>query len=245
MVVYVANASPQDACKYRGTLFVTTDKINSKGKMIQTKNTVYLNVNYKNDEVDSINDWLDMGSYCKSTVFVTTEYGFTFPKILTTTPDLTIYHRVPLSAFSEDVVSSTPESVIILVDVSEDIDRDLRKYVEICSLSERIRIIGGELLKVPGLRIGYTESGTLKGTSEKTENFVYPNDLGSYDNFIVTNLSDLTDVQEVPVKQKVRALGKPKIAKPVKAVKKSEPKPKKLSKSAITSSFLQSEEVSF
>lgn len=247
MVVYVANVSPQDACKYRGTLFVTTEKINSKGKMVQTKNPVYLNVNYTNNEVDSINDWVDMGAYSKATTFVTTEHGFTFPRILTTAPDLTFFHRVPLSAFTPDMLENIPEAVTILVDVSEDTDRDLRKYVELCALSERVRIIGGELLKVPGLRVGYAEPGTLKGTSEKTENFVFPNDLGGYDNFITINFYDLTDVQEVPIKQKVRALGKPKIAKSIKKApaKKAEPKPKKLSKSAITSSFLQSEEVSF
>lgn len=249
MVVYVAEASVDESRKRKGKLTKLTEKVNSKGNLVKSREAVYLNVLFTANELDSLNDYLESGNFSKSVAFVTTEVGFTYPSRLTEFYDkenISLQHRVPLEDFTSDLLTEIPEPVTILVDVSNDSNRDLRKYVELCNLSTRVRIIGGSLLKVQGLRVGLAEPGTLKGTAEKTENVVFPYDNGGYDNFQVVKLADLGELEETANKAPARKRVVRSLDDITKASrKKAEPKPKKLSKSAIKSSFLDTEEVDF
>ena len=82
----------------------------------------------------------------------------------------------------------------ILVRVDDDFS-DMRKALEICQKDERVRIIGGNLLQIEGVRIGRYDTGKDKGS------IVYK---GIYDQFLEVPLAEIGNLQEVVRKARNR-----------------------------------------
>lgn len=130
-----------------------------------------------------------------------------------------VFHEVPLEEF-EGV--DEEEGVICLVRLPEGFC-DMRKAYELCSendeyddVSAKVRVIGGNLLGIPGVSIGRFDDGKEKMSS------VYN---GVYDFFTEVRLGDIK-VSEVM--SKVRSVKQPKSSKPKStAPKKPNPKAKK------------------
>lgn len=89
--------------------------------------------------------------------------------------------------FSLDEEIIEQEGVTPLVRVPDGYS-DMRTLLNICTLHPSVRIIGGNLLNIDGVRIGRYSIGKDKGSP------VY---CGLYDQFLEVPLSDLGNIQEV------------------------------------------------
>lgn len=108
----------------------------------------------------------------------------------------------------------------------------LKELVGYCNQYKSLRVVGGNLLAVDGLRIGRFEVDKKK---------IYPVFNGMYDNFLEMQLSDLGNVTEVvrKAKKKLNPEDKPKKSKSKKD-KTSKPKKEKVSKPKKSSAMLNS-----
>lgn len=108
----------------------------------------------------------------------------------------------------------------------------LKELVGYCSIYPTLRVLGGNLLAVEGLRVGRYEEENKK---------VYPIYNGIYDNFVEMNLADIDNVTEIVKKAKSKMLSDEKKEKKKKSSssksgeKKGSSKPKK--SSVVSKSF--------
>lgn len=102
-----------------------------------------------------------------------------------------VFHEVPYADFD---VERTPKyhGVVTLVRVPDDYS-DMRSLVNICSKRSDVRVIGGNLLAVEGVRVGRYDAGKEK---------MSPVFNGVYDSFLEVPLADIGSVTELVRKAK-------------------------------------------
>lgn len=135
----------------------------------------------------------------------------------------------------EGIYPTEVKGVVTLVRVPEDY-HDMRFLKQVCDKYSTVRIIGGNLLGVEGVRIGRYES------NKKAIPVVYK---GIYDDFVEVDLEDLDGLQEIVKKTRKRAESIKSYEK--KSKKSGTPKPKKVPKrvEAFSKLFDSSSEVDF
>lgn len=137
-----------------------------------------------------------------------------------------VFHEVELDEFS---VTETPKytGVTTLVRLPDGYC-DMRRIYNICKAREDVRVIGGNLLAVDGIRIGRFEGGKEK---------IAPVFNGVYDSFIEVSLSELGDVTELVKKAKKKMREASKEPKSKKKKENSQETTPKRKTNKISSSF--------
>lgn len=137
-----------------------------------------------------------------------------------------VFHEVMMENFSVD---DTPQytGVTTLLRVPDNYC-DMRHLYNICSKRSDVRIIGGNLLGVDGVRVGRFDSGKDK---------IYPVFNGVYDSFIEVGLSELGDVTELVKKAKKKMKASSDESKPRKKKEKSAESTPKKKQNKIATSF--------
>lgn len=218
---FLASCSYQDSQRFSGKLVVPSEDGGKPGK-------VYLNIVSETDDrslvqlikgnVKSVTYTGGMPSFAEE-VFEDLPQG--------------VFHEVPLSEFS---VTDTPQykGVVTLVRLPDGYN-DMRYLHSICSQREDVRVIGGHLLGIEGVRVGRFDSGKDK---------LYPVYDGMYDSFLEVGISDLDNLTELVRKAKKPSSDKPKGSSKPRAGKKSSEDgntPRKTNKIATSFSCLFSE----
>lgn len=136
---------------------------------------------------------------------------------------------------NEGTYPTDVKGVVTLVRVPEDY-HDMRFLKQVCDKYPTVRIIGGNLLGVEGVRVGRYES------TKKSIPVVYKD---IYDDFVEVNLEDLDGLQEIVKKTRKRAESIKSYEK--KSKKSGAPKVKKVPKrvAAFSKLFDSSNEVDF
>jgi hypothetical protein len=176
---FLASCSVEESKQYSGKLVVPSEDGGKPGKLM-------LNVVYDHGTVE---DTKVIGGNVKCVTFIGDMIGFdkvTFEGI----PE-GVFHEVPLSEFS---VNTTPKypGVITLVRLPDGY-ADMRAVYDMCQAREDVRVIGGNLLGIDGVRIGRFDSGKSKLSPVYSE---------MYDSFLEVSLSEVGDVTELARKAK-------------------------------------------
>lgn len=124
--------------------------------------------------------------------------------------------------------------VPILVRV-DDTFSDMRKALELCSQAKNVRIIGGNLLQIDGVRIGRYDTGK-DGTT-----VVYN---GVYDQFLELPLAEIGNLQEV-VRRARNKLDSALSERKTKSVKSEKTAPRKTEMGKTFSSLFEGDEEDF
>lgn len=150
-----------------------------------------------------------------------------------------VFNECDLDILENDVNFPMPEGVITLVRIPDSY-KDMRHLVEVCSKYPTVRVIGGTLLNVEGIRIGRFDTGKDKMSP------VYKD---IYDTFVEVDLDDLEGLQEIVSKtrKKAESLEGSEKKKKGKSKKSSAPKEKKAPKrvEVFGKLFGDAEEVAF
>ena len=120
-------------------------------------------------------------------------------------------------------VINLPEDVVPLLRVDNSFS-DMRVLKKLCEKHSSLRIIGGNLLNIEGVRIGRYSNGKDKGS---------PLYNGIYDTFLEVNLSDLNNIKNIV--KKVKRRSDPESS--VKSAKNAKSKKAVTKKSDIAKSF--------
>lgn len=176
--MYLASCSYEDAKKYTNRLVLASEE--TKGKRDKKPTEVYLNI--VTDDPDTV-----------------LEGGLGIARCLTTSvrpsicPDELwghVFHEIPLEEFNG---VDEEEGVVCLVRLPEGFS-DMRKVYDLCKdndeyddVEAKVRVIGGNLLEIPGINIGRYDSGKEKMSAVFN---------GVYDFFTEVALEDI-EVSEV------------------------------------------------
>lgn len=211
----LASCSYEESLKFDGKLQIPTDGVSKPDK-------VSLNVVVTNGDTSILNK-LPVNVKCVTFVGKVDLGGVT---------DKRVFREISINDELDDILEDS--SVPILVRVGEDFS-DMRKALDLCSKNKKVRIIGGNLLQIDGVRIGRYDLG-------KNGNAVVYN--GVYDQFLELPLAEIGDLQEVVRKARNKldsAVTEPKAKKP-----KSEKAPSRKSELGKTfSSLFEGEEEEF
>lgn len=201
----LANCSPDESEKFEGKLLIDNDDGSKPDK-------VYLNLVIENGDLDILNS-LNSNIKC-----VTYKGDVDFSGV--DVPDAKVFREF---ALGEDIVEQ--EGITSLLRVPDGYS-DMRTLLGICNKYPSVRVIGGNLLNIDGVRIGRYPNGKDKGSP------VYN---GIYDQFLEVPLSELGNIQEVVKKarKKLDSSGTEKKAKIAKS-KKTTPKKNDIAKSFST-----------
>lgn len=170
----LASCSYEESLKFDGKLQIPTDGVSKPDR-------VSLNVVVEDGDI-SILSKLPVNVKC-----VTYKGNADLSGI----SDKRVFREVPLSEIGNADLSG---NVTTLVRVDESFS-DMRKAREICSMGDNVRIIGGYLLQIDGVRIGRYDLGKNGGT------IVYS---GIYDSFVELPLLEIGNLQEVVRKARTK-----------------------------------------
>ena len=156
-----------------------------------------------------------------------------------------IFIDYSLNSYKSSTKKELPEGVIRLVTLPDGFS-DMREVYDICESDDRVRVKGGYLLALEGVRIG-------RYPKDKEKSVLYEE---VYDNFLEVSLTDLSDIKEVVAKvkkssiKKLKSIGEDGVEKVKRVVKDKVVKaPTKVNKdtkrNALANLFGDSEEVGF
>lgn len=170
----LASCSYEESQNYSGKIVSETD-----GK----PDRVYLNI------VVSDGDTSVLGKLNTSVKCVTFINGVDLPSDIEL-PDGKVFVEYALDTVSDAV--NVADSAIPLLRVDDDYS-DMKSLKELCQGNPRLRVIGGNLLNIDGVRIGRYDVGKDKGSP------VYN---GVYDTFVEVPLSGIENVKSIVKKSK-------------------------------------------
>lgn len=169
-------------CKYRKDMVIPT----------VDGHTVIPNVIFENEEVDNalVSNLIGKGYY----VTFTGNSRFNIPEGINNSH---VFSEYTMEELESDIELCNP-GVTNIIHVSDGVYPDLRLLVSYCNMGENIRVIGGNLLCVDGLRVGRIEGNKPLVCS------------GVYDSFIEADESELSDMNTLleKIKQAEKSLSK-------------------------------------
>lgn len=192
----LANCTLEESTKYEGKLLIENEDGGKPDK-------VFLNIVVE-DGNTSILENLNSNIKC-----ITYKGDVDFSDV--DIPKDKVFKEVPFDGEIEEI-----EGVTTLVRVPEGYS-DMRVLQGICEKYPSVRVIGGNLLNIEGVRIGRYSLGKDKGSP------VYN---GIYDQFLELPLSELGNLKDV-VKKARKKLNSSNIEKKSKVAKDKKPAPKK------------------
>lgn len=196
---FLASCSLEESQQYSGKLVIPAEDGGRAGK-------VMLNIVYEGGDRSLLKS---IGGNVKCITYRGEMVGFDEESFEDTPQG--VFHEVDLCEFS---VKETPKytGVTTLVRLPDGYC-DMRRIYNICKARDDVRVIGGNLLAIDGIRIGRFDGGKDK---------IAPVFNGVYDSFIEVNLSELGDVTELVKKAKKKMKDATKEPKESKAKKKKE-----------------------
>lgn len=214
-MTYLASCSLEEARKYKGIrLAKAYEKTNSKtGEVTRATERVLLNV-----VTDDIQSALEDGIGSADMVTFTEWPGYTLPSAL---HGKAYYLTTP----EDKHLTEEVQGLTLLVEVTG--TPNLRDLVTLCATNSTIRITGGNLLAVPGLRIGRLEDDEPR---KGVKRLVFKE---GYDTFTETTLESLLPLDEIVPRVKQGRVPRERVAR----------EPAKSSKAKVLTSMFGSAEV--
>lgn len=195
---FLASANIEEANSFSGKLQIP----NEEGKK---PHQVLLNVVVTDDP-----SW--QGKVTGKEKCVTLKSPMPVPVSIPDTMKGKVFYETSMEELGTVMSETIPEGLVVLARLSDDFS-NMRKVWDCSRKYSDVRFIGGNLLAIPGIKIGRFDS--------KHKSIVCN---GVYDDFIEVNLSELDNIQEVVKKVKVKVVdGEEVISKK----RKGERKPKK------------------
>lgn len=212
----LASCTIQESIEYKGKLLIENEDGSKPDK-------VYLNLIVDDTDIAKVSS-LNVNTKC------ITYIGNNFEKIKDSikVPIEKVFIEKP---YTEGMEINSPSNMVTLIRLPEGFS-DMREVKRLCSFGENIRVIGGNLLDIEGVRIGRYDN---KGTKDIVFN-------GIYDRFFEIPLNDISsNLKEI--KKARKKLNDIIINnKGSKKAKVSKPKPSNKMVKALSSLFNDSEE---
>lgn len=211
---FLASCSLEESQQYTGKLVIPAEDGGKPGK-------VMLNIVINGGDRSLLKS---MGGNVKCITYTGDMYGFdeeSFEDV-----PAGVFHEVCLEEFS---VEETPKytGVTTLIRLPEGYS-NMRNLHSICAQREDVRVIGGNLLAVEGVRVGRFEGGKDK---------IAPIFNGVYDSFLEVSLGELGDVTELVRKAKKKMKSVSDESKPKKKKEKSSESTPKRKVNSIANAF--------
>ena len=211
---FLASCSLEESQQYSGKLVIPAEDGGKPGK-------VMLNIVCEGGDRSLLKS---IGGNVKCITYIGEMFGFDEESF----DDMPqgVFHEVTLNDFG---VETTPQydGVVTLVRVPDGYC-DMRNLYNICKARSDVRVIGGNLLAVEGVRVGRFEGGKDK---------IAPVFNGVYDSFLEVGLSELGDVTELVKKAKKKMKDTSDEKKPRKKKEKSSESTPKRKENKIVKSF--------
>ena len=211
---FLASCSLEESQQYSGKLVIPAEDGGKPGK-------VMLNIVCEGGDRSLLKS---IGGNVKCITYIGEMFGFDEESF----DDMPqgVFHEVELDDFG---VETTPQydGVVTLVRVPDGYC-DMRNLYNICKARSDVRVIGGNLLAVEGVRVGRFEGGKDK---------IAPVFNGVYDSFLEVGLSELGDVTELVKKAKKKMKDASDEKKPRKKKEKSSESTPKRKENKIVKSF--------